>query len=686
MNTSGSINGEFTKKLAEIIEANLNNPQFGVSMLARELGMSRSSLHRKVNSITKLTVSQFITQVRLKHALEILRHSSFPVSEVAHKVGFNDVSYFIKRFHEYYGYSPGEVGNRDEHEDDSYPDVQSKKKQLKIIIGAMVFVVALAVIGLVVFRLFSVKHKKLDKTIAVLRPEITGYHPDSYLIDGIIEDLNIKLGLIQDLEVIPWTSVRKYRNTELSIPEIAKDLHVNFIVESSGYILDEKINLKITFVNANKHTVLDSYTYTKSYNDFFKLQDEISNEVAEAFDAEITPEEHKKISKKPTENEIAYANYMKAKRKREDNIESAIPLLEKALEYDDEYALAYAELAITYYMMNSSGSENNYSHEICKYADLAMSYDNQHDICLISKAYDYINKMEYEMAIPYLERALKYNPNSIEAIRQLRDIYEWPHFPDREKFLEYALKAIRMDIPSIDYDKTTNLSDDYYRLGIAFRASGFFEEAILFLNRSIEINPDNNIQQTLTKCEVILDMEGNYQQAKDILLECVQKYSADQWVHGYLGRTYYLLRDYANALEHYQKAAEIRSNQNLPDYGPRIGRLAVIYLNKGETKKSGEYINLYFEFAESQDGNARHFHLCGAYSLKRDKKNAIEQMEKYSRLKDYNYFQIRLFKDDPIFDYIRNMPQYDQLLSEIETKFWKKYEQTRSNLEEKRLL
>ena len=95
------------------------------------------------------------------------------------------------------------------------------------------------------------------------------------------------------------------------------------------------------------------------------------------------------------------------------------------------------------------------------------------------------------MAIPYLERALKYNPNSIEAIRQLRDIYEWPHFPDREKFLEYALKAIRMDIPSIDYDKTTSLSDDYYRLGIAFRASGFFEEAILFLNRSIEISPLN---------------------------------------------------------------------------------------------------------------------------------------------------------------------------------------------------
>jgi AraC-like DNA-binding protein len=119
MNSTDSAENEFLTKLTETIEANLTNPQFGVSMLAKEMGMSRSNLHRKVNNTLKISVSQFINQVRLKKAKEILRHTSETVSEIAYKVGFSNVSYFIKCFHEYYGYSPGEVGNRDSDENNS---------------------------------------------------------------------------------------------------------------------------------------------------------------------------------------------------------------------------------------------------------------------------------------------------------------------------------------------------------------------------------------------------------------------------------------------------------------------------------------------------------------------------------------------------------------------------------------
>jgi len=66
----------FLAKLTEITEANLSNEQFGVSELASEMGMSRSNLHRKVKSFTNITVSQFISGIRLKRALELLRESS----------------------------------------------------------------------------------------------------------------------------------------------------------------------------------------------------------------------------------------------------------------------------------------------------------------------------------------------------------------------------------------------------------------------------------------------------------------------------------------------------------------------------------------------------------------------------------------------------------------------------------
>lgn len=112
MADSGPIENDFLSQLTVIIEKNISNELFGVSELADEMNMSRSNLLRKVKKETKLSVSQLISQVRLKRAMETLRKSSLSVSEVSHQVGFNSTSYFIKCFREYYGFPPGEVGKR----------------------------------------------------------------------------------------------------------------------------------------------------------------------------------------------------------------------------------------------------------------------------------------------------------------------------------------------------------------------------------------------------------------------------------------------------------------------------------------------------------------------------------------------------------------------------------------------
>jgi len=92
MQDSRSIENDFLNKITEIIEENISNEQFGVSELAREIGMSRSNLLRKVKKLTKISVSQFIRQVRLKNAMEMLRQTSLNVSEVSYKVGFGSTS------------------------------------------------------------------------------------------------------------------------------------------------------------------------------------------------------------------------------------------------------------------------------------------------------------------------------------------------------------------------------------------------------------------------------------------------------------------------------------------------------------------------------------------------------------------------------------------------------------------
>ena len=110
---------DFLKKITEIIEENLSDERFGVSELAREAGMSRSNLLRKVKSLTNLSVSLFIRQVRLKRAMEMLGDHSLNVSEVSYRVGFGSTSYFIKCFREHFGYPPGEVGKHKSHTESS---------------------------------------------------------------------------------------------------------------------------------------------------------------------------------------------------------------------------------------------------------------------------------------------------------------------------------------------------------------------------------------------------------------------------------------------------------------------------------------------------------------------------------------------------------------------------------------
>lgn len=99
-----SLENDFLKKLTEIVEKNLPNEKFGVSELANEVAMSRSNLLRKIKKLTDLSVSQFIRQIRLQHAMEMLKNESHSVSEISYQVGFSSVSYFIKCFRDFYGF------------------------------------------------------------------------------------------------------------------------------------------------------------------------------------------------------------------------------------------------------------------------------------------------------------------------------------------------------------------------------------------------------------------------------------------------------------------------------------------------------------------------------------------------------------------------------------------------------
>lgn len=104
-----SMDESFLKKLQEAVEANLRNEQFGVETLAKEIGLSRYQIHRKLHALTGQSVSQYIREYRLNRAMKLLKARVGTASEIAFDVGFASPAYFNKCFNEFYGYPPGEV-------------------------------------------------------------------------------------------------------------------------------------------------------------------------------------------------------------------------------------------------------------------------------------------------------------------------------------------------------------------------------------------------------------------------------------------------------------------------------------------------------------------------------------------------------------------------------------------------
>ena len=108
VNISQSPDDKFIRKALEVVNRHLDDQDFDTEAFSREIGISRTQLYRKFNSVLNITINDFIKQLRLKKAAELLLQEEYNVSEVAYKVGFKEVSYFRKCFKKLYKYSPSE--------------------------------------------------------------------------------------------------------------------------------------------------------------------------------------------------------------------------------------------------------------------------------------------------------------------------------------------------------------------------------------------------------------------------------------------------------------------------------------------------------------------------------------------------------------------------------------------------
>ncbi len=256
----------FIRKQYEIILANLENENFGVKELAQNSGVSIYSLNRRLHSINKKTGTQFIREVRLQKALELLQRGEVTASQVAYKVGFSSPAYFSTCFHEYFGYPPGKIKKEglNGHEESLHtpvtPDRKLRATIQRTFLPVFSGILLLSVLFYIIYKISSGHYQGkggkqetyTEKSIAVLPFEnLSDNLPDQYFIDGVMDEIFINLSKIHDLRVVSRTSVEQFRNIEKSIPEIAKKLNVNFIVEGTGQKYGNTLRLRVKLIEAS---------------------------------------------------------------------------------------------------------------------------------------------------------------------------------------------------------------------------------------------------------------------------------------------------------------------------------------------------------------------------------------------------------------------------------------------------
>jgi transcriptional regulator GlxA family with amidase domain len=110
--TITSVDETFIRKAIDIVDKHISDSGFGSDEFCREIGMSRSQLHRKLKAITSQPASEFIRTIRLKRAASLLKDSHLSVEEISFRTGFNSPAYFTKCFKTLFGKTPSEYSGK----------------------------------------------------------------------------------------------------------------------------------------------------------------------------------------------------------------------------------------------------------------------------------------------------------------------------------------------------------------------------------------------------------------------------------------------------------------------------------------------------------------------------------------------------------------------------------------------
>ncbi len=326
------------------------------------------------------------------------------------------------------------------------------------------------------------------KSLAVLPlKNLSGDPAQDYLADGMTEALIGRLSSIRDLRVISHTSVMRFKNPQISVPEIAKALNVDAIVEGSVMREGNRIRVTAQLIRGATDEHFWSETYDRELRDVLALQSDVAQSIADKVQVTVTGEEHQRLAAvRPVAPEV-YESYLQGwyelnKSYNKAGIEKGLAYFQNAINTDPTFAPAYIGLASAYGELGSNFVGDPHDPALQKEmsaAQKAVELDPN-----LADAHVLLGDVQKERwqwtdAQAEYRRALELNPHDVDAYANLA---WWLLCQGRtEEALAQMRRARELD----------PLSVDAIDMGWMLFEARRYDEAIHELRSVLEVNPDD---------------------------------------------------------------------------------------------------------------------------------------------------------------------------------------------------
>jgi Tfp pilus assembly protein PilF len=288
-----------------------------------------------------------------------------------------------------------------------------------------------------------------------------------------------------------------------------------------------------------------------------------------------------------------------------------------------------------------------------------------------------------EQSIKEYDKAIKFNPNDWRAYNGKGNLY-WFSKSDHVKAIDNFQKAVNLN-------RGSELPFILGSLGGAYRSIGFIEISKNYIHEALKLSGDSiEYYRNLSYCEIVT---GNYMKAIEYLEKLQKIDTNNDGILSILGYSYVFLGRHEEALELYKRYIEITEiGQGFSVFD--MHRIGWAYWQNGYKEEAEYYFKEQIDYCnrmnelgrESSETSRTFYDLALVYAFMGEKEKAYENLRIINRRQQFSLADFTRIKDDPLFNSIRDEPEFQQIVRDIEAKYQAEHERVRKWLEENDML